>query len=77
MKKPEVYVIAGPNGSGKSTITALTEIKGSYINADDIKRVIDCSDLEAAQRAEDFRERMLLVRTDFETVLSTTRNYYL
>lgn len=73
---PEVMVIAGPNGSGKSTITRLATIRGVYINADDIKRTTLCDDLEAAQKAEALRERMIDERRDFtfETVLSTDRN---
>lgn len=49
---------------------------GVYINADDIKRSILCSDLEAAQKAEELREFMLEKGEDFtfETVLSTDKN---
>lgn len=73
---PEVMVIAGPNGSGKSTITKMLRIVGKYINADDIKKAILCSDLEAAEKAEELREQMLSNHADFtfETVLSTERN---
>jgi len=47
-----------------------------YINADDIKKSSLCSDLEAAQKAEELRESMLEKDEDFtfETVLSTDRN---
>lgn len=51
-KLPEVIVFAGPNGSGKSTITKMAKVIEPYINADDIKRTNYCSDLEAAQLAE-------------------------
>ena len=47
-----------------------------YINADEIKKNIKCSDLEAAQLAEKQREGHI-EHTDefcFETVLSTRRN---
>ncbi|MBR4342248.1 MAG: zeta toxin family protein [Lachnospiraceae bacterium] len=73
---PEVIVFAGPNGSGKSTITRLAKTVGAYINADDIKKSNLCSDLEAAQKAEEMREKALEERKDFtfETVLSTERN---
>ena len=73
---PKILVIAGPNGSGKSTITAGLPITGSYVNADDIKAMTDCSDLQAAQKAEATRELLLAKRRDltFETVLSTSRN---
>ena len=49
---------------------------GLYINADEIRRVSGCSDLEAAQEAEQLREIMLSAGKDFtfETVLSTERN---
>ena len=47
-KKPEVVVFAGPNGSGKSTFTQLLMPPIDYINADEIKKNLKCSDLEAA-----------------------------
>ena len=73
---PEVMVFAGPNGSGKTTITRMAKTVGVYINADDIKKSSLCSDLEAAQKAEELRESMLEKGEDFtfETVLSTDRN---
>ena len=75
-KKPEIIVFAGPNGSGKSTITKLARVVEPYINADDIKRTIHCSDMEAALKAEELREAALSELSDFtfETVLSTDRN---
>ena len=75
-KSPRILVFAGPNGSGKSTITKRIPLCGLYINADEIKRVSGCSDLEAAQEAEQLRETMLVSGRDFtfETVLSTVRN---
>ena len=79
VRLPEVVVFAGPNGSGKSTITRMAKIGGEYINADDIKRTTLCTDLEAAVKAEELRERMIVDRKDFtfETVLSTDRNLLL
>ena len=76
IKKPEVVVFAGPNGSGKTTITKMAKIVGEYINADEIKKSILCTDLEAAMKAEELRERMIKEKNDFtfETVLSTDRN---
>ena len=73
---PEVMAIAGPNGSGKTTVSALTQLRGIYVNADDIKRATNCSDYEAAIEAERLREDFLSKRLDFtfETVLSTPRN---
>lgn len=75
-KKPEVIVFAGPNGSGKSTFTELLKPPVDYINADEIKKNIQCSDLEAAQFAEKLREQHLARMEEFcfETVLSTNRN---
>lgn len=75
-KKPEVMVFAGPNGSGKSTITRMAKLVGEYVNADDIKSSTHCSNLEAAKKAEEIRERLLSEQADFtfETVLSTDRN---
>ncbi|MDE6601411.1 MAG: hypothetical protein K2K90_04475 [Lachnospiraceae bacterium] len=52
-KRPEIIVFAGPNGSGKSTFTELLKPPIDYINADEIKKNLKCSDLEAAQLAED------------------------
>ena len=74
--KPEIIVFAGPNGSGKSTVTKLAKIILPYINADDIKRATDCTDLEAAELAEDMREYVLDIGKNFtfETVMSTDRN---
>lgn len=76
---PEVMFFAGPNGSGKTTITRMAKTVGDYINADDIKRTTLCSDLEAAVKAEELREKMLEDKKDFtfETVLSTDRNLLL
>ena len=75
-KLPEIIVFAGPNGSGKSTITSLAKVIEPYINADDIKRTIHCSDMEAAVMAEKMREENVTLRNSFtfETVLSTDRN---
>lgn len=76
---PEVMVFAGPNGSGKSTITRMAKTVGEYINADEIKRATLCTDLEAAVKAEELREKMVSEKKDFtfETVLSTSRNLLL
>ena len=74
--RPRLLVFAGPKGSGKSTVTKGIPIIGLYVNADEIKRQSDCSDLEAAQEAELIRNTLLESRADFtfETVLSTDRN---
>lgn len=47
-----------------------------YINADEIKKNIKCSDLAAAQLAEKQREEHIEQMSEFcfETVLSTCRN---
>ena len=50
-KLPEIIVFAGPKGSGKSTVTQYSKVIQPYINADEIKRANNCSDLEAAQIA--------------------------
>jgi predicted ABC-type ATPase len=75
-KLPEIIVFAGPNGSGKSTITKMAKVIEPYINADDIKRVNYCTDLEAAQLAEKMREQAIADYQSFtfETVMSTDRN---
>lgn len=75
-KKPEIVVFAGPNGSGKSTFTQLLKPPMDYINADEIKKYLKCSDLDAAQLAEKQREEHLECMQEFcfETVLSTERN---
>ena len=79
VRKPEIIVFAGPNGSGKSVITRRARIIEPYINADDIKRVSYCTDMEAAQRATAMREKLVAERTgfSFETVMSTERNLLL
>lgn len=75
-KKPEVVVFAGPNGSGKTTVTKLAKIIEPYINADDIKKSTNCSDMEAAVKATELREKLVAENKSFtfETVLSTRRN---
>lgn len=74
--RPRILVFAGPNGSGKSTIARGMPICGVYVNADDIKRTSQRTDLEAAQEAEQIRQTLLKSHKDFtfETVLSTDRN---
>lgn len=75
-KNPEIVVFADPNGSGKSTFLEILRPRMDYINADEIKKNLKCSDLEAAQIAERQRESCLQEKRDFcfETVLSTDRN---
>jgi len=79
IRLPEIIVFAGPNGSGKTTITKMAKTVGEYINADDIKKTTLCSDIEAAVKAEELREKMVEQRLDFtfETVMSTDRNLLL
>ena len=79
VRRPIVLVFAGPNGSGKSTATKNFRISGVYVNADEIKKELGLSDLEAAQRAEAKRNELLNRYSDFtfETVLSTERNLLL
>jgi predicted ABC-type ATPase len=78
-KRPEIVVFAGPNGSGKTTFTEVLRPLMDYINADEIKKNLKCSDLAAAQLAEQQREAHLAKRQDFcfETVMSTDRNLQL
>lgn len=73
---PIVLVFAGPNGSGKSNVTKGFDIVGEYINADEIKKEKNCSDLEAAQFATALREDAVynMRSFTFETVLSSSRN---
>lgn len=59
LSRPRILVFAGPDGSGKSTITRGIPICGTYVNADDIKRVSQCTDLEAAQEAEKIEQTLL------------------
>lgn len=79
IRLPEIMVFAGPNGSGKTTITKMAKTVGEYINADDIKKTTLCSDLDAAIKAEELREKMVEQKKDFtfETVMSTDRNLLL
>lgn len=46
-KRPEIVIFAGPNGSGKSTFTEYLKPNFDYINADEIKKNLKCSDIEA------------------------------
>lgn len=73
--RPNLTVYAGPNGSGKSTITPKFH-EDFYVNADDIKKTKNVTDLKAAQMAEELRELCLQQGRSFsfETVLSTERN---
>ena len=79
ISKPVVLVFAGPNSSGKSTITKLMPHYGVYVNADDLKKEYSLTDIEAAEKAEAFRNKLLEKKADFtfETVLSTERNLHL
>jgi predicted ABC-type ATPase len=74
--RPTILCYAGPNGSGKSSITQKSQIIGLYINADEIKKRRTCTDLKAAEEAENLREWCVKETKDFtfETVLSTGRN---
>ena len=76
VKKPEIIVFAGPNGSGKTTVTQFAKVIEPYINADEIKKANNCSDLEAAQKADEMRNELVENKQSFtfETVLSTDRN---
>lgn len=78
-KRPEIRVYAGPNGSGKSTITSVDDIIPPYINADDIQRAQNISNIDAARLATAMREISVDQRVSFtfETVLSTERNLLL
>lgn len=78
-KKPVVMVFAGPNGSGKTTAMRGLPVFGTYINADDLKKEYNLTDIEAAQHAEALRNELLNRCADFsfETVLSTERNLLL
>jgi len=78
-RKPVVLAFAGPNGSGKTTVMRSLAVFGTYINADDLKKEYDLTDLEAAQKAEALRNALLDSGADFsfETVLSTERNLLL
>jgi len=79
MSKPIVLVFAGPNGSGKSTIARQLPHYGVYVNADDLKKEYALTDIEAAQKAEALRNKLIEKKADFtfETVLSTERNLLL
>lgn len=75
-RKPEILIFAGPNGSGKSTITPMIDIVGVYLNADEIKKVLNISNKEAAIKATQDRINFVNAGKSFtyETVLSTRRH---
>lgn len=75
-KKPEIVVFAGPNGSGKSTFTELLKPPFDYINADEIVKYLECTNMEAAEIADRQRNKHVDDGKNFcfETVLSTDRN---
>ena len=79
LQKPIVIAFAGPNGSGKTTVNQSLPVFGTYVNADDLKKEYNLTDLEAAQQAELLRNTLLNNRKNFsfETVLSTERNLLL
>ena len=79
MCKPQVLAFAGPNGSGKSTAFKLIPHYGVYINADNMKKEYALTDIEAAQKAEALRNKLVEEKADFtfETVMSTERNLLL
>ena len=64
---PEVMVFAGLNESEKSTIIRMAQVRGIYINADDIKRTTLCSNLDAAKKAEHMDGIMKKPVIDFTT----------
>jgi predicted ABC-type ATPase len=74
--QPVLIVVAGPNGSGKSTITKDLEQRPGfpdlYINADEIKKDENLTDIEAWEKAEQQRIDALNNRESFafETVFS-------
>jgi predicted ABC-type ATPase len=78
-RQPVLLVFAGPNGSGKTTVTRSLPTFGTYVNADDLKKEYDLTDLEAAQQADMLRSKLLDDGVDFsfETVMSTERNLLL
>ena len=78
-RNPVILVFAGPNGSGKSTVARGLKPFGIYVNADDLKKEYNLTDLEAAQQAEALRNSLVAGGLDFsfETVLSTERNLLL
>jgi len=45
-KRPVVLVFAGPNGSGKTTVTNSILTVGTYVNADDLKKEYNLTDIE-------------------------------
>lgn len=66
MTKPELVILAGPNGAGKTTF-AQFNLKpyvdgGAFLNADDMARAVNPSDVEAA--AIDVGRQMLSRRKD-------------
>ena len=79
MSRPTVLAFAGPNGSGKSIITTQMPHYGVYINADDMKKEYGLTELEAAQKEEALRNKLVEGKADFsfETVLSTGRSLLL
>ena len=76
MTEPELVVLAGPNGVGKTTFAKLNLSsfidQGAFLNADDIARDVNPSDVEAV--AIDAGRQMLSRRKDFLCDSSTKRH---
>ena len=65
LKKPEIIMFAGPRGSGKTTAAKFANIIEPYINANEIKKSNFCTNIEAAQIAEDLRNKLIDEKKSF------------
>ncbi|MDQ3625024.1 MAG: AAA family ATPase [Verrucomicrobiota bacterium] len=69
MKAPKLVFLAGPNGAGKSTYfkAYLRNLGLYFVNADEIARLMEIPNIEAAKAADAVRAQLVAERKPFVT----------